>query len=234
MQGIQKALLVVAVPPSVVGRFPPMLWRGSFDVITVANPRLAVRAMEQRAFSLIITSYPLPNFKFQRFLDEVRAFGSPCRKSPVIAVVTHEERDEAENFISKGLNRVVLVSDRDHHLANVIASILSVEPRIEMRCPIDIQTTLRRKGRRMMAQTINVSRSGILITDPGNIDMGDQVEFRFDIEGIDTTVAGTAEVVRVQRRRANLAQVGLRILNLNSRDEKSFFDYIESMQANAQ
>jgi CheY-like chemotaxis protein len=222
-----RAVLVVGVPAGIVARFPPLLWRSVFELQAVANPRLGLRAVESRAFDLILVGFPLPEMDFQRFLDEVRSFGSPCRQAPVAAVVGAAERRVAAAFVGRGLNRVVVASDRDEELVRSLAELLNVAPRVAVRLPIDLQTTIRSRDRRFLTQTVNLSRSGMQIRDPGGLRVGSEVAFEVVLPGEVVTLSGRAEVVWLGSRSGGQALCGLRFTALAPHDVAALADYVE-------
>ncbi len=223
-----RAVLVVAVPAGVAARFPPLLWRSVFELQTVANPRLAVRAVEGRIFALILVGFPLPGTDFQSFLDEVRAFGSPCRQTPVAAVVAAAERKAAAVFVGRGLNRVVVASDRDADLARTLAELLNVAPRVAVRLPVDLQSRLHSRDRHLLTQTVDLSRTGMLVKDPTGLRVGAELAFELVLPGEARTLDGRAEVVWLGSRAGGPALCGLRFTSLDPRDAAALADYVES------
>jgi CheY-like chemotaxis protein len=228
-----KSLLAVAVPPETFARFPPLLWRTAFDVSNPDDPRLALKAVAATPFSLIITAYPLPGMRFQLFLDEVRAFGSPCRSASVLAVTEEQRVVEASAFIAKGLNRVVPDSISDEALAKTIAELLEIAQRVAVRLDVTVKTTLWRKRRSLLAQTINVSQSGMLLrADSDSLEQDETISFKFDLPDRAKTVSGKGKIVRVGKAGiAAKAGLGVRFLEFSGAGEDHLRAYLEKMIA---
>ena len=181
MNAKAKSLLVVGIEAEVFARFPPLLWRSSFDVSSPANPKLALHAISERRFTLIITAFPLAGIEFQSFLDEIRAFGSPCRSSGLLAITAPEHLDEATAFVGKGLNKVVSSEASDAQLAVTIAELLHIAPRAAVRADVTLRVRIGTRERSILTQTVNVSRSGMLVRACGAMKIGERGSFSFTV-----------------------------------------------------
>ncbi len=210
-----RSLLVVAVPPALFARCPPFLWRTSFDVSTPADAALAVRAVAQTRFTLILVGYPLPNMQLPDFVDAVRGFGSPCRGSGLLVLARRDRLDEALPLVGRGVNRVVSQDAGDEEIAAAVAALLEVAPRVAARVAVSVMTTIERRERRtLLTQTLNLSRSGMLVAaGPGAFRVGDRLRFQLGLAG--AAVTGTCEVVRVAQSRLDGGPgVGVRFVEL--------------------
>ena len=201
VSGERKSMLVVALPATVSSRLPPLLWKGSsFDVSHPADPRLALRAAAETRFDLVATAFPLPNITFQDFLDDIRGFGGSSRRAGVFAMARRDDLRAAEHHIGRGLNRVAGMDDSDERVAAAVRDLLDVAPRAPVRGTVRMYVDGHASTRTLVAQTVNVSRSGMLLR--GNTDLTPGRRFRFEArlaphEGV---VRGTGEVVRLARR----------------------------------
>ena len=69
----------------------------------------------------------------------------------------------ADEYLNRGVNRVVLESATDWEFESVIGSLLAVEPRLSMTLPVKLGLPLAGKTERVVAQVDNLSASGMLV-----------------------------------------------------------------------
>jgi len=217
MSSSVESLLVVGVEAEVFARLPPLLWRSAFDVATPANPELALHAISETRFSLIITAFPVAGVDYQSFLDEVRAFGSPCRASGLLAITKPEHLAEASAFIGRGLNKAVAEDVSDAHLGATVADLLHIAPRAAVRADVTLRVRIGMRERSIMTQSVNISRTGMMVRATGGMQVGERVSFAFTVNDPPGTVAGEADVARIAD--GGIGQpsgTGLRFVHLES------------------
>ena len=226
-----KSLMVVSVDPDVFARFPPLLWRTSFDVSTPRDPRLALKAISQTRYSLIITAYPLEKLRFQSFLDEVRGFGCPCRSAGLLCLTSSDRVAEAEAFVGWGLNRVVATDCSDEELGEAIADLLEVPARAAVRISVSIGTQLWRKSRSVLTQTINVSRTGMLLrAPPGSFAIGEKFTFHFTLPDSGKAISGRGVVMRVATgKRDGGPGLGVRFASFQGKGERLLWEFLDKV-----
>ncbi len=222
MKQERQGLLVVALPSVVLVRLPPLLGRAAFDVSSPATARLAISAISHTKYSLIVTAYPLEGIQFQEFLDEVRAYGSPCRSSGLLALALPEHLQEAGAFIGRGLNRVVCTDATDKALEEAIADLLRTAPRAAARLLVNLRTQVMQKKGSLLTQTENISSTGMLVRAPSGFRIGERIGFQFNLPDSTDEISGTGEVVRNTRetqRRVNA--IGIRFIELDGNSHEN-------------
>jgi len=208
-------ILVLGLSPEAFSRLLPLLGGASYDVDTPSDARLAMKAVAQNPYALIFTNYPLEGVKYTTFLDEVRGFGSPCRQCGLIALVAPQNVAEAKEYIGQGLNSVVSLADPDKVLSAAINQLRKVEPRVAAQLMVNLNVPVEGKDRKMITQTVNLSRSGMLVRTHGNVESGLLTTFQFEIPGLGE-VEGVGEVARVTNpARERITGVGIRFIRLD-------------------
>jgi len=209
-----RSVLVVSLDPAVLMRIIPLLWNGPFDVSTPATPLLALRAIDRRGFQLIITRYPVEGVGFGEIVDRVRAPDGPCQGASLVAVAPPELVEEAEQFLGGGVSRVVSTAASESVLENAFGALLDVAPRASSQLMLDLEVRMNGSSCRLLTQTINLSRSGMLIRSSRELALGAPVGFSLQLPA-GNAVRGEGEIVRkTDPRRERVDGFGIRILSL--------------------
>jgi len=84
------------------------------------------------------------------------------------------------------------------------------------------------KGRALMAQTVNLSRNGMLVRLPGAFEVEQLVTFRLILPGVQKPVLGLGEIVRTTNpRRESVAGAGIRFLRLDDEGADHLRSFID-------
>jgi hypothetical protein len=171
----------------------------------------------QHTFELIIVYHPLPDMMLEGFIARMRRQDSASSR-PRLLVLTEDARlEEARRHARRGPS-VVLSVDETRTLVEVVEShLLGVAPRVATRLPIRLDVQLQDGTAVVMAQSEDLSRTGMLVRTDRFYPLGTMVTFEALLPGDPRPVQGEAEVVHhtlVGMERA--PSLGLRFLFLKN------------------
>jgi Tfp pilus assembly protein PilZ len=134
--------------------------------------------------------------ELEPFLAAVRDPASPCRRAAVVLLPDRSWRDEAESWIGRGVNRVVTLDEPGVKLHDVVAELLEVAPRLHRRLFVRVQVQTLTGTERIVCQSINVSRTGMLLETDRRYSPATRVQIAFQLPDESEPCTGAAEVVR--------------------------------------
>jgi c-di-GMP-binding flagellar brake protein YcgR len=90
-----------------------------------------------------------------------------------------------------------------------------------------------RKSRSLLTQTVNISRSGMLLRAPqGSFEVGERFNFQLSLGKEGHTVGGKAEVVRIAKGRRDAAPgLGVRFVSFQGRGGHKLEEFLEEVLA---
>jgi hypothetical protein len=181
-------------------RLMPALVRFECDVERVPDGVSVFEMVERTTFDLIVIGYPIEQPPLPALLKSIRWRESASRNTPVLLVSAPIARGLADEYINRGVNRVILESATDWEFENAVGALLEVEPRISMTLPVKLGLPLAGKIERVVAQADNLSTTGMLIRGRWEVEVGAPLTFEFTPPGRSAPLSGTAEVVRTTTR----------------------------------
>jgi hypothetical protein len=126
------------------------------------------------------------------------------------------------------VNRVLLNDATDWELESALGDLLHVEPRVRVSLPVKLQLPLAGKVERVVAQSDNLSTSGMLIRGRWEVEVGLPVEFEFTPPGQRAPVRGTAEVVRpTTKEREGLVGFGIQFVRFSDDGRRRLAAFVE-------
>jgi hypothetical protein len=214
-----NVLLVPTEPGSettMYRRFMPALV--SLDCVIQQLPEdgSAMKYVEQNRFDLIVVGFPLERPDMPALLKSIRWRKSACRRAAVLLVTDRISKGRAEQFLNRGVNRVIVDDATDWELESSLGLLLKVEPRFSFALTVKLEIPLGGKTERVMAQIDNVSTTGMLVRGQWMVELGAPVRFEFMLPEQRHPVRGLAEVVRsTVREREGIAGFGLHFVRFD-------------------
>jgi DNA-binding response OmpR family regulator len=95
-------------------------------------------------------------------------------------------------------------------------------PRAQIAQPVEITT----RGQRVSGILQNVSRGGVLVNAPLAVSRSEEVRLRFSIDGAQSNVEPTAQVIWSRQHPTRADQMGLRFLEIDARTIEKLDQYI--------
>lgn len=160
----------------------------------------ATAAVERRSFDLVVVGFPIEEPPLSALLKSMRWKESACRRTPLLVVARRDHRHLAEEYLSRGVNRVISKDATDWEIDGVLRELLAVEPRVRYNTLVKLQIPHGRRVENTMAQLDNLSTSGMLIRGYEDALIGAPMPFEMPLSGDPTPIRGLAEVVRPTTR----------------------------------
>ena len=174
----------------------PMLHRAEFEVHRVEPSEEVLGVVQATRFELLVVAYPLQDLPLTAVLDSVRATGSACRGSSFLVLAEPESVDEALCFVHRGANRVVARDWAGSRMWLAFSDLLEVAPRIEVRADVVLEVRLDAGPRVHRCRSENLSRSGILVRTPSQVELGCHLDLQIALPDHLSPVEGSAQTVR--------------------------------------
>jgi CheY-like chemotaxis protein len=214
-RGGRRSLLVVNADEELFAKISPLLHREELEVDRFPRARAALELVSHVPVDVLVVGYPLPDIPTQEFLDAVRATSSPCRQSPLLLLAHGDEIEEARRYVARGANEVVAVEDSAERLQSAVSRLLAVAPRSSLRTMVRIVVNIGEGAALEMAQTENLSATGMLVRTGEVYPLGSRLSFEFHLGGQSLPIRGEAEVVRqTTAGRESVRGIGVRFVSL--------------------
>jgi len=223
MRGGRHVLIITPgaeVEARLYRRLMPVLVRFECEVQRVPDGVSIFEVVERSPFDLVVIGYPIEQPPLPALLKSIRWRESSCRYTPVLLVSDPIALGLADEYLNRGVNRVVLESATEWEFESVIGSLLAVEPRLSMTLPVKLGLPLAGKTERVVAQVDNLSASGMLVRGRWEVEVGAPLTFEFTPPGNTAPVSGTAEIVRTTKReREGLVGFGIQYVRFDGDGE---------------
>ena len=216
----KRHVLVVGADPSTLRRIAPMLRRAEFAIHTAPSSEPVLDLVRGTLFELVVVAYPLRDMPLEALLKAVREGGSSCRTTGFLLLSDPALLAEAQRFVDRGANRAIGTDWTESRLWQAFADLLEVAPRISVRVVVHLAVRLQQDTRLLECRAANVSRTGMLLCGPPDLDPGTNLDFIFAVTGQTRPIRGAAEMVRVAyAERERLEGFGVRFLSFRDDDQ---------------
>jgi len=160
----------------------------------------ATQVLEQIRFALVIVAAPIQEPPLKALIKSMRWKEAACRRTPLLVVSWPEGLWAAEEYLGRGVNRVMRHDAPDWEAKKVVEELLGVEPRVRYTTLVKLELPHAGRVESKMAQLDNLSTSGMLIRGPDHVQIGAPLPFEMPLSGDPTPIKGLAEVVRSTTR----------------------------------
>jgi len=195
-------------------RLMPALVSLDCQLSQIPDSTSAAQHVEKNRYELIVVGFPIDQPQLPAFLKSVRWRRSACRRSAVMLVTDGVAKRGAEQYLNRGVNKVILADATDWELESALTELLHVEPRFSFSLPVRLELVLAGKRERVVAQVDNLSSTGMLVRGNWMIEVGAPARFEFILPQAPVPLRGTAEVVRsTVREREGISGFGLHFVS---------------------
>jgi len=193
---IRQQVLVVGADTEVLQRVLPVLEKHSVDIHRKQAGEAALNAIQNLSVvDLVFVSYPLPDMKFGDFVISVTGIVSPSRPPQIVVLVSKADVAGVVDHVGHGVQ--VLPADLPGNvLERATAKFLRKAPRPATRIMVKMVVKLGVGKVLRMAQSVNISASGMLIRTNEHYPLGSEVALEFALPGAREPVQAEAQVVR--------------------------------------
>ncbi len=215
MRSYQRHVLVVGAEGDTLETIAPMLRRAEFNVHSASPSPVVFDLVLGTSFELVLVSYPLRELDLDELIDALRRDGSWCKKAALVLLAEPDHIDDALALVDLGVNRAIGLDWSESRLQQAIGDLLEVAPRITLRVLVHLKVEVQQASKRALYQTVNVSRTGMLLRGDDDLDPGTRFSFFFGIPDGRRLVEGTGEVVRRSNPiREGTAGLGIRFVRI--------------------
>lgn len=215
MGSYQRHVLVVGAAQEAMGRIAPMLRRAEFNVHTAEPSPVVFDLVLGTSFELVLVAYPLRELILDDLIETLRREGSWCQKAALVLLAEPDHLDDALAMTDLGVNRAISLDWSEARLHQAIGDLLEVAPRIALRVLVHLKVEIKEQSKRALYQTVNVSRTGMLLRGEDDLDPGTRFSFFFGIPDGRRLVEGTGEVVRkTNPMREGTSGIGVRFIRI--------------------
>jgi CheY-like chemotaxis protein len=215
MGSFQRHVLVVGAAQDAMDGIAPMLRRAEFSVHTAEPSPVVFDLVLGTSFELVLVGYPLRELDLDDLIDALRREGSWCKKAALILLAEPDHLDDAVALVDLGVNRAISLDWPEGRLHQAIGDLLDVAPRISLRVLVHLKVEITNQSKRALYQTVNISRTGMLLKGGDALDPGTRFSFFFGIPDGRRLVEGTGEVVRKTNPiREGTAGLGIRFIRI--------------------
>jgi uncharacterized protein (TIGR02266 family) len=225
-----RNVLVVEVPPALFEIIAPVLQRKEFEVDRFPHAGRALDLLAVVPFTAVIVGFPLREAPLDRFLQTVR--GGPSASASVALLARAAHLAEAQAFLGRGADLVLQMEKAPKEAQRLLCTLLGVSARAAVRIMVRLQLYVEQgsPGERLLAQTHDISSSGMLVAARRRFPLGSLVRFELVLPGDHAPVTGDAEVARhadaVDDRPEGM---GLRFSSLHGDSQVRLQRYLESI-----
>jgi hypothetical protein len=175
----------------------------------------ATAVLEQIRFALVVVGYPINEPPLKSLIKSMRWKEAACHRTPLLVVAWPEGLWKAEDYLNRGVNRVIRHDASDREMKRALDELLAVEPRVRYTTLVKIEVPHGGRVESKMAQLDNLSTSGMLIRGPERVRSGTPLPFEMPLSGDPTPIKGVAEVVRsTTREREGVTGFAARFLRI--------------------
>ena len=215
MGSFQRHVLIVGAGQDAMDSIAPMLRRAEFSVHTAEPSPVVFDLVLGTSFELVLVGYPLRELGLDDLIDALRREGSWCKKAALVLLAEPDHLDDAVALVDLGVNRAISLDWPEGRLHQAIGDLLDVAPRISLRVLVHLKVEITNQSKRALYQTVNISRTGMLLKGNDALDPGTRFSFFFGIPDGRRLVEGTGEVVRkTNPTREGTAGLGIRFIRI--------------------
>lgn len=224
----EPKVLAAGVEKGAFERLAPVLQRDALRVDWVPTPEAGVTLAAAQRYDVVILDSDPTERSLERIVGEIRRGQSPSRNAAIMVLAKPDRVDAVRALKSRGVNRVMLVSDPPHIICDQMASLLEVAPRVSARVPMNLMTSLGDHGREMFCQTVNLSESGMLVRMESGPPPGSSVLFRLHLSDQSGSVIGRGEMIRrASKYKGGFDGIGVRFLSFAEDGEARLRRFLE-------
>jgi uncharacterized protein (TIGR02266 family) len=177
-------------------RVVPILERSHYRVERVADGRTAILLTQRMRYQYLVVAYPLPDIELERFVGELRRAPSPSLTARLLLVTREDRFREASGLRDEGLIAGAVSMERaDADLDTAMTHFLTTAPRVAETFAVRMRV-VGSVTEAVMAETVNLSESGVLLRTDAKLPPGTAVELELDLPRTREPIAASAVVVR--------------------------------------
>ncbi len=178
---------------------------------------------------LIIFGYDLFDMTAPEFCRDIRA--TPETKSiSLLLVCDRETPEQGDLCLSAGCNDIIYRPLQRRELDAKVEKLTTIPVRRQLRTITKIEVSLEKAGRFVLARSINISASGMLLEADRVLTAEGPLRVHFFLPGDARPLQIEAEVLRAEFS-GTMAKYGLRFLNLGPEEKERIEQYVHRLRS---
>jgi DNA-binding NarL/FixJ family response regulator len=177
-------------------KLAPVIRRDAVKIEWVATPEAGVNLASEHRYDVILMDAEPCDWPLEKVVRAFRDGSSPSRGAAILVLAEPDQVDVARALRSRGVNRVMLVTDPPEIICDQMANLLEVAPRVRVRLATNVEAALGNTGRELFCQTVNLSSTGMLIRTQHRPPLGTPVVFKITFPEKFGTINGRGEIIR--------------------------------------
>jgi hypothetical protein len=196
VEHLNTKVLAAGIERSTFEKLAPVLRRDAVKIDWVATPEAGVALASDERYDVILMDAVPCDWPLEKVVRSFRDSESPSRNAAILVLAEPDHVDVARALRSRGVNRVMLVTDPPEIICDQMATLLEVAPRVQVRLPINVETAFGSSERELFCQTVNLSSTGMLIRTRHRPQVGSPVVFKIHLADQPGPIFGRGELVR--------------------------------------
>jgi response regulator RpfG family c-di-GMP phosphodiesterase len=186
------------------------------------------KAREERP-QLIIFAYDLFDMAAPEFCREIRADPN-TRGISLLLVSDRESPEQSDLCLSAGCNDIIYRPLQRRELDAKVEKLTTIPVRRQLRTITKIEVSLEKSGRFVLARSINISASGMLLEADRVLTSEGPLRVHFFLPGDAKPLQIEAEVLRAEFS-GTMAKYGLRFVNLGADEKERIEQYVHRLRS---
>lgn len=232
VEHVDTKVLAAGIERGTFERLAPVLRRDAVQVDWVATPEAGVNLAGEHRYDVILMDAVPCDWPLERVVRSFREPSSPSRGAAILVLAEPDQVDVARALRSRGVNRVMLVTDPPEIICDQMANLLEVAPRVQIRLATNVEAALGNTGRELFCQTVNLSSTGMLIRTQHRPPLGTPVVFKIHLSDAVGTIFGRGEIIRhATTGQGGIDGVAIHFVSFAKDGAQQLQDYMENLTA---
>jgi CheY-like chemotaxis protein len=229
MSETQRSVLFIGFDAPTFSRISSYAERKGFFADRVENPRDALELLTLLPFDALVLAHPLSDLTVRFLLQAIRRPESLNLTAGVVVVLDPSHSSETAELVEQGANAVISTEDAPAQLPKVLRQLTQVAPRRPMRLTSRVHATLGVVDVQSLCQTVNLSKSGMLLRGDQVIPVGTEIFFEIQLPTDAKPVRGHGRVMRhTFERKERVAGLGVAFLGFEESDDLRLWKFLET------
>lgn len=227
----RKNILTIGVGRELFEETASPLLRKGFDIDRFPTPEAALELVSAVPFAALLLRHPLPGMDTDEFLAVARRPGSASREAKVALLVEDAEFNRAQEYLERGVQLVLRTSSALREREQKICTLLGISPRQDTRIMVKINVSLSGdKYDRFIAQTKDISVSGMFVITRKRHSIGSPASFEFNLPDERHPIRGVAEVTRHSEPGAKISGMGFRFITFEGESKERLSEVVKTFR----
>ena len=187
-----------------------------------------VRAREERP-NLIIFGYDLFDMTAPEFCREIRE-NDDTRGISLLLVCDRKYTEHGDLCLSAGCNDVIFRPLQKPELDQKVERLTNIPVRRQLRTITKIEVSLEKNGRFVLARSVNISSSGMMVEVDRMLPQEGPVRLHFYLPGDPKPLQLLAEILRAEFA-GSMSKYGMRFLEPNEEERERIARYVHRLRS---